>query len=261
MPAFLKKAVKHVLLVFLVSFFCFLLLLSLYLASFFIPVGFAGFFLLLFGGWLAWKRTSLKILCLTISGWAFVNGLMVVNSVSVYNRERTSYMNTVASGGHLSFREKMNVYVLNVFMSAAAWPFYPEAALETFLLMFPAERNQRRFPGGFFLDSKLVKKKLSNLKEGDTAKIRWSGDDYVLGRREARYAPALNPCKITYTMVDGARVYEARVPVRYPDRCEVAVIGGPLPIRVGEGLFGYLQRCGWPHPYEAVWWCRITAAE
>jgi len=36
-------------------------------------------------------------------------------------------------------------------------------------------------------------------------------------------------------------------------KAEVTLIRKPLTLKVEEGLFGYLQKCGWLHPYDAVW--------
>lgn len=236
---------------FVVLFFLFAL--SLLLASFGAPAGFAGTLTLIAGVWLAWKQKSQRIFLLTPLVWGILNLVLIVQSLRIYNHERDRYMSVVSAGGELEPREKVNVYVLNIFMSLCAWPLYPEVARESFLLMFPCDKGERRITGAFFLDSKLVQKKIRGMKAGDSVSVRWSGNDYVLGRREARYALALNPCRITLLNSAMPRRYEARVSVSYPPRSKVAVIGGPLPLYVEEGLFAYLQRCGWLYPYEAVW--------
>lgn len=249
----LLRCVRHLFLTCSLLVLFFLFALSLLLASFGAPAGFAGTLILIAGAWLAWKRKSWSMLLLTPLIWGILNLVLIVQSLRIYNHERERYMKVVSTGGELNTREKMNVYALNIFMSLCAWPLYPEVARESFLLMFPCEEGERRFKGAFFLDSKLVQKKIRRLKAGDSVSVRWSGNDYVLGRREARYALALNPCRITLMSSAKPHRYEARVAVSYPPRAKVAVIGGPLPLYVEEGLFAYLQRCGWLHPYEAVW--------
>ncbi len=162
-------------------------------------------------------------------------------------------MARIRSGGELSVREKSNVYLLNVFMSLCALPLYPEIGMESLLMIVPAKNGERHFESDFFLGSKLVQTKFKHLKSGQSDWVKWSAQTYLMGHQEARYSLALNPCRITLIQDGNTRIYEARVPVTYPDESLVTLIGWPLRIQIEEGLFGYLQRVGWLHPYEAIW--------
>jgi len=192
------------------------------------------------------------MLC-TILIWGFISMLFLEGSLESYNKTRDEYMNRIRSGGELSFREKTNVYLLNVYMSLTALPLYPEIGMESLLMGFPSARSERRFESGFFLGSDKIQQKLRRMKPGQTESVVWSAQNYLLGHNEARYSLALNPCRIAFRQEGSTRIYEVRVPVKYPDKSLVTLMAWPVEIRIEEGLFGYLQRVGWMHPYEAVW--------
>lgn len=217
--------------------------------------GAASTLLLLVGAFMALKHRTLYLPVITLFSWALLNTVFMKNSLNSYDEARAMYMAKIHSGGDLSFHQKTNVYFLNVFMSLGAAVVYPEIAVESLLMMFPVEHGERRFNSGFFLRSKWIQKKIKGLNRGESVRVSWNLQHYLLGGTEARYALALNPCLITRRSDGAADIYEARVKVGYPAKSEVMLIHWPAQFRIEEGLFWYLQQCGWLHPYEAVWTC------
>lgn len=81
-------------------------------------------------------------------------------------------------------------------------------------------------------------------------KIKWPISDYSFGNDESRYALALNPCTLT---IDNNNKYTLKVRIEYPESSEIILLEKPFKIIVEEGLFHYLQKNGWLHPYDAIW--------
>ncbi|MGC8770675.1 MAG: hypothetical protein ACP5Q5_05440 [Brevinematia bacterium] len=150
----------------------------------------------------------------------------------------------------MNFFEKYSIYGLNLAMSFFGFPFYPEVSLETFLLIFKTPNNYRIFKNDFFLSSKRVQLAISDYKKGTSKIIKWNISDYSFGNKESRYALALNPCILR---IDENNKYILKVRVEYPEHSEIILLEKPVKIIVEEGLFHYLQKIGWLHPYDAVW--------
>jgi hypothetical protein len=161
--------------------------------------------------------------------------------------------------------DRVGIYGLNVVMSTAGYPLYPEASRETFLMMFnPGPFGRRVFASEFGLGSRKIRASLQSIVQrlqfGDTAasfgpvRVEWSKNDYRLTEPEARYALALNQTRLTANAVRrGERwLLDVRheMEVKYPESVYVTLIGRPR-LRVEEGLFWVLQNCGWLHPYVA----------
>ena len=90
---------------------------------------------------------------------------------------------------------------------------------------------------------------------------RYSRDD------SARVALALNPVTLSGTAhpVPGGWLLhlEGRVPVSYPDegyRLRLFSLDGRS-IGIEEGHFARLQRDGWFHPYDMVWFWTVHSAD
>jgi hypothetical protein len=65
----------------------------------------------------------------------------------------------------------------------------------------------------------------------------------------------LNPCEV-YPPLKNGRIteYKISVDVSYPYSSEIFLIDNQfIQLRVQEGLFHYLQKEGWLHPFRAVW--------
>jgi len=229
---------------------------SLWCVTFGFTAGYAGIAIIAcgaFGAFLRTRKNAAVILPVTLVLWCAANTALLPLTIRSYNEARDTYIRAISSGGELGFREKCGIYGLNIVMSVCAYPFYPEAAKESILLMFPADGGSRRFKSGFFLDSRVVRNTLRGKSRNCKLPVRWNLSEYAAGGHEARYALALNPCELRVETVGGTIRYIAKVRVEYPDRAEAVLLRGPFEIRVEEGLFGYLQKRGWLHPYDAEW--------
>lgn len=166
-----------------------------------------------------------------------------------------------------TLQDRLGIYGLNVVMSVVGFAFYPEAARETFLMMFdPGPSARRVFYSDFGLGSRKLRGPLrdfaARLQQSDSTSlhtygpvwVEWIRADYRLTEPEARYALALNQARLSARaerrgerwLVDVRHEME----VKYPESIYVTLIGRPR-LRVEEGLFWVLQNYGWLHPYTA----------
>lgn len=234
-----------------------LMLVSLWSISFGFVVGYLGVILILGNLIYCLKKRYKKLIVLIPPFWITLNVLMMSSTVSKYDTVISIYYKKVCSEQELKINEKINIYGLNLIMSFIAYPIYPEVAKESLYLCIPSKKNQREFRSKFFLKSKKIKRLLENYNINEEYKVTWSLNDYNIGNSEARYALALNPCLINMYEIDSKLYCRAKVKVEYPMSCEVTLIKWPVTIKVEEGLFGYLQNCGWLHPYEAIWIAKV----
>ena len=166
-----------------------------------------------------------------------------------------------------TLQDRIGIYGLNAVMSVVGFAFYPEAARETFLMMFdPGPSARRVFHSDFALGSRKVRAPIRDfaqeLQKGDTnfghgygpVWVEWARSDYRLTESEARYALALNQTRLSARaerrgerwLIDVRHEME----VKYPESIYVTLIGRPR-LRVEEGLYWVLQNYGWLHPYTA----------
>jgi hypothetical protein len=162
-------------------------------------------------------------------------------------------MRKINNDHELTFDEKCNIYTLNIVISVFSFPLYPEVSLESLLLIFPTKNGCRAFKNGFFLKSPKINKAIMAECGNDTIIVMWKLKDYSFGAKEARYALALNPCRIIKKKIGAKDIYETKVRVEYPMKSEVTLMKYPIELKIEEGLFGYLQKAGWLHPYDAIW--------
>lgn len=166
-----------------------------------------------------------------------------------------------------TLKDKLGIYGLNLAMGAVAWPLYPEVSRETLWMVRPAPDGLRTLPSDFALGSERVRGMLETFRarmpiEADAPDKKWEGrvawplGEYALGHREARYALALNPSRVSLWSLRGERHRtihgEVSVRVEYPASCRVRLLAHPE-LAVEEGLFWVLQQEGWLHPYTATW--------
>lgn len=205
----------------------------------------------------------------------FVVGLVLVATTIHYSiGEVNSRIDALAnkprsqsSLSEFSTRDKISIYGLNIIMGTLAYPLYPEVAKETLMMVFPPpEDGVRTFNSDFAINSREITDFIRefndslNDRTGDsyqTAKrITWSASEYQLGRREARYAMALNPSivSLSATRKDSIWVIDVsiKVDVKYPQRSNVVLVPNPE-LRLEEGLYWVLQQTGWLFPYIAEW--------
>ena len=166
-----------------------------------------------------------------------------------------------------STRDKLGIYGLNVMMGLIGYPLYPEVSKETLMMAFPPPKNGIRvFNSDFAIYSDKVKAVIRDFKADlkdrsgeefqSVKRISWSTNEYSLGKKEARYALALNPSNVSLiaSKKDSFWIIDVsiRVKIEYPKNCRVILLSKPK-LRVEEGLFWVLQQTGWLFPYTAEW--------
>ncbi len=164
-------------------------------------------------------------------------------------------------------RDKAGIFGINLVMGFFAYPLYPEVSKETIGMIFsPPENGVRVFKSDFAINSGKVRKiikefsrslKKSSKKSAELKKrIYWNVSDYKLGKKEARYALALNPADMVLTAVKKESLWKINVSLKvkciYPQNCKVTLISTPK-LQIEEGLFWVLQQSGWLFPYTAEW--------
>ena len=227
-----------------------LLLISIYswLGTWGIYLGYLGLIVLFFGIFL-WKIKGLKYLFFSWIILFFLTIILFPQSIKIYNHKTIDYMHKIESGQGLFLKEKMSIYGLNLLMSAFAYPICPEVSKESFYLIFKSVNGIRNFEDDFFMKSQRIKDGFKNNRK----KVVWHGSQYQIGHPESRYALALNPCKLKITEFDTYREFSVEVRVEYPKKSTAVLLNYPFKVVVEEGLFNYLQKENWLHPYKAIW--------
>ena len=230
-------------------FICFFsLLLFSWLATWETYLGYLGLVILFFGI-IFWRLKGIKFLYASLFSLFIFIGVLFPQSLNIYNTKTDEYMAKIESGQELSFKEKASIYGLNFFMSVFAYPIYPEVAKESFYLMFKTEDGTRVFEDDFFMESQKIRDAIKD----KTSRVAWRGSEYLLGNKESRYALALNPCNLVIKEFEDYSEITVEVPVAYPEKSRAVLVKAPFEIAVEEGLFHYLQKENWFHPYKAIW--------
>jgi len=160
---------------------------------------------------------------------------------------------------------KLEIYVLGLVMSVAAFPLYPEVAREHLMLYRPFNGKPKIIEDDFFLRSKVVREAVIKAREsGREIRLWWPTSAYTLSVDpqkywEARIALAFNG---GWVSVSGDEV-RARIPIAYPEKAFAPLISVPGvgTLGVQEGLFNILQQVGWYHTGEAIWIGRLTSGD
>jgi hypothetical protein len=211
-------------------------------------LGYLGL-LILFFGIVFWKIKGVNYLYGSLFSLFIFTGVLFPQSLNRYNQKTDEYMNKIEAGQGLSFKEKASIYGLNFFMSVLAYPIYPEVSKESFYLMFNTEDGTRVFEDDFFMGSQKIRDAIKN----KNSRVAWRGSEYLLGNKESRYALALNPCNLDVKEFEDYSEVSVEVQVAYPEKYRAVLLKVPFEIAVEEGLFHYLQKEKWLHPYKAIW--------
>jgi hypothetical protein len=244
-----RKIIIVILLLIVISF----LIISVWCISFGFLAGYISAVIIIIGCFFALKYSLVRLLFLTLIIWFICNITLFQNTIGSYNIKKTLYYEKILKGKELNFFEKANIFGLNIIISLIAFPIYPEISIESFFLIFPAKNETRYFYSDFFMKSKIISKMLTDNPDKSILYISWKTSDYSFGNFEARYALALNPCCLKIIKANGIIKYTANVRAEYPMHSEVIILKNPIEIKCEEGLFWYLQKAEWLHPYNAIW--------
>ena len=177
----------------------------------------------------------------------FINGCIYVFAL----QDRT--MNKIKNNEKVSLYEKCSIYTMHMAVYMFGWPLSPEAASEIFKMSFPWNREKAVLrEDDFFMESPTVQKALKGLQEGQRKMIAFKGETaYNTANSDHRVALAVNP-GFLYKK-DGKVYLESYAHYPYYSATPITIFGSKIIIH--EGLFHYLEKIGWMHPYTMTWWC------
>jgi hypothetical protein len=177
----------------------------------------------------------------------FINGCIYVFNL----QEKT--MDKIKNGEEPSLYEKCSIYTMHMAVYMFGWPLSPEAAGEVFRMSFPWNRETAILrEDDFFMESPTVQKALKDLQEGQRKRIAFKAETaYNTASPDHRVALGVNP---GYLYKKDGKVYlESYAHYPYYSATPITIFG--LKIIIHEGLFHYLEKIGWMHPYTMTWWC------
>ena len=177
----------------------------------------------------------------------FINGCIYVFTL----QEMT--MDKIQNGEKVSLYEKCSIYTMHMAVYMFGWPLSPEAAGEVFRMSFPWNREKAVLrEDDFFMESPTVQKALKGLQDEQKKRIAFKAETaYNTASTDHRVAIAVNP---GYLYKKDAKVYlESYAHYPYYSATPITIFGSKIIIH--EGLFHYLEKIGWIHPYTMRWWC------
>jgi len=199
------------------------------------------------------KRQAVKFLLLGL----FLFCVLSPFNLKQYNRRAESLQNRINHKAELNTKEKLGIYGCLLMMTAFQAIPFPEAATENFYLLFPSANGQRVFYNQSILKSPSIQQAV---KTKETGYIIWNRWD-LRNNKDFRYAMAFYPCTVTSReKKEGTEVMlstDFGYRQNHVTTHAASFLRGMFTFRVDEGLFWYLQREGWLHPYKAVWIARI----
>ena len=177
----------------------------------------------------------------------FINGCIYVFAL----QDRT--MDKIKDGEEVSLYEKCSIYTMHMAVYMFGWPLSPEASSEIFKMSFSKNREQTIYKeNDYFMDSPTVQKALKGLEEGQRKKIVFKAETaYNTASPDHRVALGVNP-GFLYKK-DGKIYLESYAHYPYYSATPITLFG--YKIIVHEGLFHYLEKIHWMHPYTMIWWC------
>jgi hypothetical protein len=163
-------------------------------------------------------------------------------------------MDKIKKGEEPSLYEKCSIYTMHMAVYMFGWPLSPEAASEIFKMSFPWNREKTVFiENNFFMDSPAVQKASKDLHEGQRKMIVFKAETaYNTASPDHRVALGVNP-GFLYKKY-GKIHLESYAHYPYCSATPITLFGARIIIQ--EGLFHYLEKIGWMHPYTMTWWCK-----
>ena len=177
----------------------------------------------------------------------FINGCVYVFAL----QDRT--MHKIKNNEKVSLYEKCSIYTMHMAVYMFGWPLSPEAAGEIYRMSFSKNREQTIYAeDDFFMGSPAVQKAQQGLEEGQRKKIVFKAETaYNTASPDHRVALGVNP-GFLYKK-DGKVYLESYSHYPYYSATPITLFG--YKIIIHEGLFHYLEKIHWMHPYTMIWWC------
>jgi hypothetical protein len=179
----------------------------------------------------------------------FINGCIYVFAL----QDRT--MNKIQKGEDVSLYEKCSIYTMHMAVYLFGWPLSPEAAGEIYRMSFSQNREQTIYKeNDYFMDSPAVQRALKGLEEGQRKRIVFKAETaYNTASPDHRVALGVNP---GFLYKKDGRVHLESY-AHYPHYSATPITLFGYRIIVHEGLFHYLEKIHWMHPYTMIWWCDV----
>ena len=177
----------------------------------------------------------------------FINGCVYVFAL----QERT--MNKIKNNAEVSLYEKCSIYTMHMAVYMFGCPLSPEASGEIYRMSFSKYRERTIYKeSDYFMGSPTIQKALKGLEEGQRKKIVFKAETaYNTASQDHRVALGVNP---GFLYKKDGRVYlESYAHYPYCSATPITLFG--YKIIVQEGLFHYLEKIHWMHPYTMIWWC------
>lgn len=187
---------------------------------------------------------------LTLFIVTFINGCIYVFTL----QDRT--MNKIKNNEEVSLYEKCSIYTMHMAVYIFGWPLSPEASGEIFRMSFSKNRERTIYKkNDYFIDSPAVQKALKGLEEGRRKKIVFKAETaYNTASPDHRVALGVNP---GFLYKKEGKVYLESY-AYYPHYSATPITLFGYRIIVHEGLFHYLEKIHWLHPYTMIWWCKCA---
>lgn len=195
---------------------------------------------------------TIKILSLSFG--ALIMALIVNGFIYVFALQDMT-MNKIQKGEKVSLYEKCSIYTMHMAVYMFGWPLSPEASAEIYRMSFSRNREQNIYKeNDYFLDSPAVQRALKGLEEGKRKKIVFKAETaYNTASPDHRVALGVNP---GYLYKEDGKVYLESY-AHYPAYSATPITLFGYSIIVHEGLFHYLEKIHWIHPYTMTWWCGL----
>jgi len=165
-------------------------------------------------------------------------------------------MNKIKNSEQVSLYEKCSIYSMHMAVYMFGWPLSPEASGEIFRMSFSKNRDQNIYKkNDYFMNSPAVQKALKGLEEGQQKKIVFKAETaYNTASPDHCVALGVNP-GFLYKK-DGKIYLESYAHYPYYSATPITIFG--YKIIIHEGLFHYLEKIHWMHPYTMIWWCNAN---
>ena len=200
------------------------------------------------------KRQAIKFLLLGF----FLFLILSPFNLKQYNRHAEALQKRIENRGELNTKEMLGVYGCLVMMTVFDMIPFPEVGVENFYLFFPVDGTQRFFHDNSILKSPSINRAIQSNEKGYIAWNKWN---YVFNR-DFRYSLAFDPCTVRTIKKEGHKVVILTTDFHYRENYVTihanTFLRGYFAFRVDEGLFFYLQKKGWLHPYTAVWKAEVN---
>jgi energy-coupling factor transporter transmembrane protein EcfT len=199
------------------------------------------------------RKKNRRFISITLCSGLTLFLLSTPYNLTQYNEHAKAFQERVNRNESLTFKEKTAIYgTLLIIIVGDIVPF-PEACIQNFYLLFPKSSKTRVFYDDDFLSAPDIKAMLHLKGKNHVAWNKW-GERF---NGNFRFAAAFDPCTLeitdegTYKKAVLSTYFHYRK--NYTTENANHILYGLFAFRIDEGLFWYLAKEGWLHPYNSIW--------